>query len=151
MLLTLSLFCSKDCFIPISFIEYILLSSATLTIHSVVKVRKAQGKQGRGKLGVNFRALCAQSCPTHCDLWTIARQAKNPWDFSGKNTGVGCHVLLQEIFPTQGLNPALPRCRQTLYHLSHQGSPLLLCNHISLIILFLCYSFRQSLLLGLLT
>ena len=27
--------------------------------------------------------------------------------FSGKNTGVGCHFLLQEIFPTQGLNPAL--------------------------------------------
>ena len=41
-----------------------------------------------------------------------------------KNTGVGCHSLLQEIFPTQGLNPALPHCRQTLYCLSHQGSPL---------------------------
>ena len=26
------------------------------------------------------------------------------------------------IFPTQGLNPGLPHCRQTLYHLSHQGS-----------------------------
>ena len=114
MLLTLSLFCSKDYFFPVSFIEYIPLSSATLTIHSVVKVRKAQGKQGRGKLGVNFRALCAQSYPTHCDLWTIARQAKNPWDFSGKNTGVGCHVLLQEIFLTQGLNPGILHCRQTL-------------------------------------
>ena len=28
------------------------------------------------------------------------------------------------IFPTQGLNPGLPHCRQTLYCLSHQGSPL---------------------------
>ena len=45
-----------------------------------------------------------------------------PWDSLGKNTGVGCHFLLQEIFPTQGLNPGLPHCRQTLYHLSHQGS-----------------------------
>ena len=27
-----------------------------------------------------------------------------PWDFPGKNTGVGCHLLLQGIFPTQGLN-----------------------------------------------
>ena len=27
------------------------------------------------------------------------------WDFPGKNTGVGCHFLLQGIFPTQGLNP----------------------------------------------
>ena len=30
-----------------------------------------------------------------------------PWDFPGKNTGVGCHFLLQRIFPTQGLNPHL--------------------------------------------
>ena len=30
-----------------------------------------------------------------------------PWDFPGKNTGVGCHFLLQENFPTQGLNPNL--------------------------------------------
>ena len=29
------------------------------------------------------------------------------WDSPGKNTGVGCHVLLQGIFPTQGLNPCL--------------------------------------------
>ena len=26
-------------------------------------------------------------------------------DFPGKNTGTGCHFLLQEIFPTQGSNP----------------------------------------------
>ena len=29
------------------------------------------------------------------------------WDSRRKNTGVGCHVLLQGIFPTQGLNPHL--------------------------------------------
>ena len=44
------------------------------------------------------------------------------WDSPGKNTGVGCHFLLQETFSTQGLNLGLPHCRQTLYHLSHQGS-----------------------------
>ena len=44
-------------------------------------------------------------------------------DSPGKNTGVGCHVLLQGIFPTQGLNPDLLHCRWILYHLSHQGSP----------------------------
>ena len=27
-----------------------------------------------------------------------------PWDYPGKNTGLGCHLLLQGIFPTQGLN-----------------------------------------------
>ena len=31
----------------------------------------------------------------------------SPWDSPGKNTGVGCHVLLQGIFPTQGSNPGL--------------------------------------------
>ena len=40
-----------------------------------------------------------------------------------KNTGVGCHSLLQEIFLTHGLNPGLPHYRQMLYRLSHQGSP----------------------------
>ena len=39
--------------------------------------------------------------------------------FPGKNTGVGCHFLLQGIFPTQGLNLGLLHCTQTLYHLSH--------------------------------
>ena len=29
------------------------------------------------------------------------------WDFPGRNTGVGCHFLLQGIFPTQGLNLSL--------------------------------------------
>ena len=45
-----------------------------------------------------------------------------PWDFPEKNTGVGCHFLLQETFLTQGLNPGFLHCRQMLYHLSHQGS-----------------------------
>ena len=44
-----------------------------------------------------------------------------PWVFPSKNTGVGCHILLQGIFPTQGMNPGLPHCRQTRYCLSHQG------------------------------
>ena len=30
-----------------------------------------------------------------------------PCNFPGKNTGVGCHCLLQGIFPTQGSNPHL--------------------------------------------
>ena len=38
-------------------------------------------------------------------------------DSPGKNTRVGCHALLQGIFPTQGWNPGLPHCRQILYQL----------------------------------
>ena len=37
-------------------------------------------------------------------------------DSPGKNTGVGCHALLQGIFPTQGSNWGLLHCRQILYH-----------------------------------
>ena len=39
---------------------------------------------------------------------------------TGQNTGVGSLSLLQVIFPTQGLNPGLPHCRQILYQLSHR-------------------------------
>ena len=50
------------------------------------------------------------------------------WDSPGKNTGVGCHSLLQEIFLTQGLNWGLLHCWRILYCLSHQGSPVLCVN-----------------------
>ena len=42
-----------------------------------------------------------------------------PWNSPGQNTKMGSCSLLQGIFPTQGLNPGLPHCRQILYHLSH--------------------------------
>jgi len=45
-----------------------------------------------------------------------------PWSSPGKITRVGCHFLLQGIFPTQGSNPGLLYFRKILYHLSHQGS-----------------------------
>ena len=46
-----------------------------------------------------------QSCPTLCDLWTTVHQAPLSMGFS--RHGVGCHFLLQGIFPAQGLNPHL--------------------------------------------
>ena len=42
------------------------------------------------------------------------------WNSPGKNTGVGCHFLLQGILPTQRANPGILHCRQILYHLSHR-------------------------------
>ena len=47
-------------------------------------------------------------------------------DSPGKNTGVGCHALLQGIFPTQRSNPSFLHGRQILYRPSHQGSPRIL-------------------------
>ena len=55
--------------------------------------------------------------------WIVAcTKLLRPWDFQGKSTGMGCHFLLQGIFPIEGSNPGLSHCRQTLYRLSHQGS-----------------------------
>ena len=45
----------------------------------------------------------AQSCPTFCDFMDLLC----PWGYPAKNTGVGCHFLLQGIFSTQGSNPCL--------------------------------------------
>ena len=47
----------------------------------------------------------------------------SPWISLGQKSGVDSLSLLQWIFPTQGLNPGLPQCRQVLYQLSHKGSP----------------------------
>ena len=46
------------------------------------------------------------------------------WNSADKNTGMGSHSLLQGIFLNQGLNPGLLHCRQILYCLNLQGSPL---------------------------
>ena len=69
--------------------------------------------------------LVAQSCLTLCDHMDCSLPGSSVHgDSPGKNTGVSCHALLQGILPTQGLNPGLPHCRQILYHLSHQRSPI---------------------------
>ena len=90
-----------------------------------------------------------KSCLTLCDPRLQPTRLLYPWDFSGKNTGVGCHFLLQEIFLTQGLNLGLQHCRQKLYHLRHQGSPLLygfLNSYFLINIMFLRLSRISSLL-----
>ena len=59
--------------------------------------------------------LATQSCPTLLrphGLWPAGVLC--PWNSPGKNTGVGCHFLLQGVFPTQGSNPHVLHCRQIL-------------------------------------
>ena len=52
--------------------------------------------------------LIAQLCPTVCDSMDCSLPDSSIHGNSpGKNTGVGCHALLQGIFPTQWLNPCL--------------------------------------------
>ena len=79
------------------------------------------------KIVLAVLCLVAQLCPTLCSLVNCSQPGSSVHgDSTGKNTGVGCHALLQGIFLTQGLNPGLPHCRRILYCLSHQGSPTIL-------------------------
>ena len=78
---------------------------------------------------LSFLCLVAQSFWTLCDLMDCSLPRSSVHRSSpGKNTGVGCHALLQGIFPTQGLNPGLPHCRHILYHLSQHRSPFIHCQ-----------------------
>ena len=75
----------------------------------------------------HFRPLDPMDCsPPSSSVHEILQARILEW--AGKNTGVGCHALLQGIFPTQGSNLVLPHCRQMLYRLSHQGSQMVICS-----------------------
>ena len=72
--------------------------------------------------------VVAQPCLTLCNPTDCSPPGSSVHEDSpGQNTGVGSHALLQGIFPTQESNE-LPYCKQTLYHLSHQGSPKFVSN-----------------------
>ena len=77
----------------------------------VIEGKKAVERDLKHGLKVKVKSL--SGVRPSATPWTVAYQASPSMGFSGKNTGVGCHFLLQEIFPTQGLNPRLPHCRQT--------------------------------------
>ena len=54
-------------------------------------------------IGLKVNVLVIQSCLTLlCGLWSA--RLLFPWNFPGKNIRVGCHFLLQEIFPTPESN-----------------------------------------------
>ena len=59
--------------------------------------------------------MLTQLCPTLCNPRDCSLPASSVHgDSPGRNTRVGCHALLQGIFPTQGSNLGLPHCGQTL-------------------------------------
>ena len=92
------------------------------------------------KITCNSFNVCVHICVCVCvcvcvcsvvsyslSLWIIATMLLCPWNFPGKNTGVGGNFLLQGIFPTQRLNPGLFHLLQwqvdslPLHHLPNQG------------------------------
>ena len=54
--------------------------------------------------------------------WTASRLLCH-WGFPGKNTGMGCHFLLQGIFLTQGQKPCLLHWQADCLPVNHLGSP----------------------------
>ena len=75
--------------------------------------------RAKGPVPVSADVLClvAFICD-HVDCCPPGSSVRG--DSPGKNTGVGCHALLQGIFSTQGSNPGIPHCRQILHCPSHQ-------------------------------
>ena len=76
-----------------------------------------------------FMRACsvAQSCPTLQPHGLQPTRLPSPWDFTGKNNGVGFCFLLQGNFLTQGSN--LYPLRWRVGSLNHRGSPVLLGKH----------------------
>ena len=74
-----------------------------------------------------FPSISLFSCSVMSDSlqshWLLLTRLLCLWDSPGKNTGVGCHFLLQRIFPTQGSNPCLLHCRWILYHWTTGEAP----------------------------
>ena len=75
-------------------------------------------------------SLVTQSCLTLFDHMDCSpTRLLCAWDSPGKNTGVGCHSLLQGTFQTQGLNSGLLYCRQIVLPSEPPGKPLRLFAH----------------------
>ena len=78
-------------------------------------------------LGLSSLCLLLLLLPSHSDsLQPHGLQPTRllcPWHFPDKNSRMGCHFLLQRIFPTQGSNPRLLHWQADSLTLSHQGNP----------------------------
>ena len=83
-----------------------------------------QGGEGQvrwiGRLELTNIHCCLVAKSYWILLWPI--RVLCPWDFPGKNTAVGCHFLLQGIFPAQGSNLHLLHWQADSLPLSHQRS-----------------------------
>ena len=95
-------------------------------------VRWGGGSRGKGNMYscVLSHFSCVDSLPTHGLL--LARLLC-PWDFPGKNTGVGCHLLLQGNLPDPGIeptSPVSPALQVDSLLLSHRGC-LDICIHMA--------------------
>ena len=94
-----------------------------------VNMERGRGWEA-GRLGLTYADCCCsrlvtRSCPTLLQPRGLKPpRPLHPWDSPGKNPGVGCHFLLQGIFPTQGSNPNLLHRQAKSLPLSTWEAPL---------------------------
>ena len=94
------------------------------------------GSPGIWRKGSVTRSVMSNSLRPHV-LWPTRFLC--PWVSLGKSTGVGCHSLLQGIFPTQGSNPGLP----TLQADSLPSEPPGKSRHLSQVIIIYWWVFSK--------
>ena len=125
-----SIYLSIDLSISVSLYLSIYLSISVSTCVYICISLQAIFKSRKNNKWENFHFLnCVANESESCSVVSDSMQPYglcSPWNSPGQNTGVGSLSLLQGIFPTQGLNPGLPHCRQILYQLSHKRSPRIL-------------------------
>ena len=125
---------------------------------SIAAPRHVGSSQTRDRTHVSCNGVCACCCfsqvqpcnPMDCNLPGPSVRRDSP----GKNTGVGCHALLQGVFPTQGWNLHLLLCvfctgRQILYH-QPTGKPciFLVSIHLNVLLVQKTWTFKKRILVG---
>jgi len=108
----------KGCLLPIDLPEVVWLFRNCISPAILLGKMRGNGSSGNRWTWMWSCSVVSLRDPMDCSPPGSSVHGDSP----GKNTGVGWNFFLQGIFPTQGSNPGVPHCRQTLYPLSHQGS-----------------------------
>ena len=67
--------------------------------------------------------LVTKSCQTLCSSMNCSLPGSCPWNFPCRNTGVGCHFLLEGIFPDSGIEPTSPALAGGYFTTEPPGKP----------------------------
>ena len=111
---------------PLLLLPPIFLSIRVFSSESAVPLRWPEDWSFTLSMSPCSECGCVLSCPVVSDFFRPhglqPTRLLCPRDSPGRNTPVGCHALLQGIFPTQESHQGLLHYRWILYQQSYQGS-----------------------------